>query len=60
MMNRLQASLAARGAHREADPARSGPALARGANSLRVLPGFRGTLVHDSLSLYAGYPDADH
>jgi transposase len=31
-----------------------------GANSLGVLPGFRGTLVHDSLSLYAGYPDAAH
>jgi transposase len=36
------------------------PRSREGANSLRVLPGFRGTLVHDSLSLYAGYPDADH
>jgi transposase len=36
------------------------PRSREGANSLRVLPGFRGTLVHDSLSLYTGYPDADH
>jgi transposase len=36
------------------------PRSREGANSLRVLPGFRGTLVHDSLSLYAGYPDASH
>jgi transposase len=36
------------------------PRSRQGANSLRVLPGFRGTLVHDSLSLYAGYPDAAH
>ena len=36
------------------------PRSREGANSLRVLPGFRGTLVHDSLSLYAGYPDAAH
>jgi transposase len=36
------------------------PRSRQGANSLGVLPGFRGTLVHDSLSLYAGYPNADH
>ncbi|MGI5515993.1 IS66 family transposase [Streptomyces sp. CA-106131] len=36
------------------------PRSREGANSLGILPGFRGTLVHDSLSLYAGYPDADH
>lgn len=36
------------------------PRSREGANSLRVLHGFRGTLVHDSLSLYAGYPDAAH
>lgn len=36
------------------------PRSREGANSLRVLPGFRGTLVHDSLSLYAGYRDAAH
>ena len=36
------------------------PRSREGANSLRVLPGFRGTLVHDSLSLYAGYPGAAH
>jgi transposase len=31
-----------------------------GANSLGVLPVFRGVLVHDSLSLYNGYPLARH
>jgi transposase len=31
-----------------------------GADSLGVLPAFRGTLVHDSLSLYNGYTDVDH
>ncbi|WSG68511.1 transposase [Nonomuraea glycinis] len=31
-----------------------------GANSLGVLPEFRGVLVHDSLSLYDGYPGARH
>ena len=36
------------------------PRSREGANSLGVLPGFRGTLVHDSLSLYAGYRDAAH
>lgn len=36
------------------------PRSREGANALGVLPGFRGTLVHDSLSLYAGYPNADH
>lgn len=36
------------------------PRSREGANSLRVLPSFRGTLVHDSLSLYAGYPGAAH
>ncbi|PYC77122.1 hypothetical protein C7C46_19975 [Streptomyces tateyamensis] len=36
------------------------PRSREGANSLGVLPGFRGTLVHDSLSLYSGYPDAEH
>jgi transposase len=36
------------------------PRSREGANSLGILPGFRGTLVHDSLSLYAGYPNADH
>nr|WP_279591924.1 transposase [Streptomyces sp. 846.5] len=36
------------------------PRSREGANSLGVLPGFRGTLVHDSLSLYAGYPNAAH
>ncbi|MEV4841603.1 IS66 family transposase [Nonomuraea sp. NPDC049486] len=32
----------------------------QGANSLGVLPEFRGVLVHDSLSLYNGYPHARH
>ncbi|TDD08259.1 IS66 family transposase [Nonomuraea diastatica] len=32
----------------------------QGANSLGVLPEFRGVLVHDSLSLYNGYPRARH
>jgi hypothetical protein len=36
------------------------PRSREGANSLGILPGFRGTLVHDSLSLYAGYPGATH
>lgn len=36
------------------------PRSREGANSLRVLPGFRGTVVHDCFSLYAGYPRADH
>lgn len=36
------------------------PRSRTGANSLGVLPGFRGTLVHDSLSLYAGYGDCSH
>lgn len=36
------------------------PRSRAGADSLGVLPSFRGTLVHDSLSLYAGYPRADH
>ncbi|MFD8527159.1 IS66 family transposase [Streptosporangium canum] len=31
-----------------------------GANSLGILPEFRGVLVHDSLSLYNGYPHARH
>lgn len=31
-----------------------------GANALGVLPEFRGVLVHDSLSLYNGYPGARH
>lgn len=31
-----------------------------GANSLGVLPEFRGVLVHDSLALYDGYPRARH
>ncbi|WP_127354342.1 IS66 family transposase [Actinacidiphila soli] len=36
------------------------PRSREGANSLGILPAFRGTLVHDSLSLYAGYPGAAH
>jgi transposase len=36
------------------------PRSRAGADSLGVLPSFRGTLVHDSLSLYAGYPGAGH
>ncbi len=31
-----------------------------GANALGVLPEFRGVLIHDSLSLYNGYPGARH
>ncbi|MGP3957859.1 IS66 family transposase [Nonomuraea sp. 3N208] len=31
-----------------------------GANALGVLPEFRGVVVHDSLALYDGYPDARH
>jgi transposase len=31
-----------------------------GADSLGVLPRFRGTLVHDCLSFYGGYTDVDH
>lgn len=36
------------------------PRSRAGADSLGVLPHFRGTLVHDCLSLYAGYPGAAH
>jgi transposase len=36
------------------------PRSRAGANALGILPGFRGTLVHDGLSLYAGYADAQH
>ncbi|HEX2185829.1 MAG TPA: IS66 family transposase [Chloroflexota bacterium] len=36
------------------------PRSREGANSLGVLPGFRGTIVHDALSLYEGYPAAKH
>ncbi|MBV9023544.1 MAG: IS66 family transposase, partial [Streptomycetaceae bacterium] len=36
------------------------PRSRAGANALGVLPLFRGTLVHDGLSLYAGYPNAAH
>ena len=32
----------------------------QGANTLGVLPDFRGVLVHDSLALYGGYPAARH
>jgi hypothetical protein len=38
----------------------SAPRSRKGANCLRKLPGFSGTLVNDSLSPYAGYPNADH
>lgn len=31
-----------------------------GVNALGILPDFRGVLVHDSLSLHDGYPDARH
>jgi transposase len=31
-----------------------------GVNALGILPNFRGVLVHDSLLLYDGYPDARH
>jgi transposase len=37
-----------------------GPRSRQGANTLGVLPDFRGVLVHDSLSLYNGYPAARH
>jgi transposase len=36
------------------------PRSKAGADGLGVLPGFRGTLVHDSLSFYGGYADAAH
>jgi transposase len=36
------------------------PRSRAGADSLGVLTGFRGTIVHDSLSLYAGYTQAAH
>jgi transposase len=36
------------------------PRSRAGADSLDVLPAFRGTLVHDSLSLYAGYDACAH
>lgn len=36
------------------------PRSKAGADALGVLPGFRGTLVHDSLSFYSGYANADH
>jgi hypothetical protein len=36
------------------------PRSRAGADSLGVLPGFRGTVVHDSLSLYNGYDQAQH
>lgn len=36
------------------------PRSRAGADSLGVLPAFRGTLVHDSLSLYAGYGSCAH
>lgn len=38
----------------------SAPRSRKGANRFRRLPGFSGTLVHDSLCHYAGYPNADH
>lgn len=31
-----------------------------GAKAIGILPGFRGTLVHDGLTLYNGYPHARH
>lgn len=37
-----------------------GPRSRQGANALGVLPEFRGVVVHDSLALYNGYPDARH
>jgi transposase len=37
-----------------------GPRSREGANTLGVLPEFRGVLVHDSLSLYNGYGQARH
>ncbi|MGP3918840.1 IS66 family transposase [Nonomuraea sp. 10N515B] len=37
-----------------------GPRSREGANALGVLPEFRGVVVHDSLALYDGYPDARH
>jgi transposase len=37
-----------------------GPRSREGANALGVLPDFRGVVVHDSLALYDGYPDARH
>jgi transposase len=36
------------------------PRSRQGARSLGVLPQFRGTLVHDALALYDGFPDARH
>lgn len=37
------------------------PRSRAGANSLAILPGFRGTMVHDAyFQLYDGYPDATH
>ena len=36
------------------------PRSKAGADALGVLPGFRGTLLHDSLSFYSGYANADH
>ncbi|PYC86607.1 hypothetical protein C7C46_05720 [Streptomyces tateyamensis] len=36
------------------------PRSKAGADTLGVLPGFRGTLVHDSLSFYGGYADTAH
>lgn len=36
------------------------PRSRRGADGLGVLPGFRGTMVHDAYVLYDGYPDAAH
>lgn len=36
------------------------PRSREGAKSLGVLAALRGTLVHDALALYEGFPDADH
>jgi transposase len=36
------------------------PSSRAGADTLGVLPGFRGTLVHDSLSFYTGYDACAH
>lgn len=36
------------------------PRSKAGAESGGVLPGFRGTMVHDALWLYRGFPEADH
>lgn len=36
------------------------PRSREGARHLGILPGFRGTLVHDALALYDGFPEAAH